>query len=199
MSGKCQFIFLFCKKNVESFVQFLQDKTENNLRVPYYLLLSSQSAVILRLLQLAALLRDLLVLLVELLPLGLHLPQLGGETAQLLALVSLQSLRPVDHLQLLAAVVLGLLAQRGGLHLGRARLGLQPGLECGLEVGQLGDLLSQLGQLLVSANCLSALGDAAQLLEYPALYELLLVEELLREILKYDISSQLEISEYYES
>ena len=153
-----------------------------------YLLLSPQPAVILRLLQLAALLRDLLVLLVELLPLGLHLPQLGGETAQLLALHSLQPLRPVDHLQLLTAVVLGLLAQRGGLDLGRARLGLQPGLECGLEVGQLGDLLSQLGQLLVSANCLSALGDAAQLLEYPALYELLLVEELLREILKYYVS-----------
>ena len=28
MSGKCQFIFLFCKKNVESFVQFLQENRE---------------------------------------------------------------------------------------------------------------------------------------------------------------------------
>ena len=102
------------------------------------------------------------MLLVQDLPLGLHLPQLGGETGQLLALVP--PLRPVDHLQLLTAVVLGLLAERGGL-------ALQPGL----EGGELDDLLGELRQFLVPADCLGALAGAAQLLEYPALYKLLLV------------------------
>ena len=138
----------------------------------FILLLSPKSTVILRLLQLAALLGHLLVLLVQPLPLGLHLFQLGGETVQLLGLAL--SLRSVDHLQLLTAVVLRLLAEGGG----GARLALL--LHPGLEGGELDDLLSELRELLVPADSLGALGDAAQLLEYPALNELLLVEELLR-------------------
>ena len=136
------------------------------------------------------------MLLVESLPLGLHLPQLGGETGQLLGLV--RPLRPVDHLQLLAAVVLRLLAEEGGD--GGPRLALQPGL----EGGELDDLLGELRQFLVPADCLGALAGAAQLLEYPALYELLLVQELLQceilelmiNIMKYYFSSQIEILKY---
>ena len=58
-----------------------------NVSSVHYSLLRPEPAVILRLLELAALLHDLLVLGVERLPPGLHLPQLPGQGLQLLPVV----------------------------------------------------------------------------------------------------------------
>lgn len=62
------------------------------LSVRTHLLLSPEPAVILSLLQLAPLLHHLLVLGVENLPLGLHLPQLPGQGLDLLSVIVPESI-----------------------------------------------------------------------------------------------------------
>lgn len=75
--------------------------------------------------------------------------------------------RPIDHLQLLTASILGYFGQR-------ARSGGRGGGRGGLQRG------GALGRL----HCLSLSGLGAgqllHLLEYPALYELFLVDKLLK-------------------